>query len=51
MNPSEPHEPKPMEERRMNKHHLLTGRKLDPYTITVLRDLIHARVDACLDDL
>lgn len=42
---------KTTEERHMNKHHPLTGRKLDPYTITVLRDLIHAQVDACLDDL
>ena len=30
----------------MNKHHLLTGRKLDPYTITVLRDQIDAATTA-----
>lgn len=35
----------------MNKHHPLTERKLDPYTITVLRDYIHAQVDAWLDGL
>ena len=32
----------------MNKHHPLTGRKLDLYTVNVLRDYIHAQVDAWL---